>query len=71
MVVWWLSLHQVLRKGGHNGSARDRKRTRRDNDLSGQASRPEAWRARNAAAFTRFWQAVEQNWRVALREVST
>lgn len=28
-------------------------------------------RARNAAALTRFWQAVEQNWRPALREVST
>jgi hypothetical protein len=27
--------------------------------------------ARKAAAFTRFWQAAEQNLRVPLREVST
>ena len=30
-----------------------------------------AWRARKAAAFTRFWQVVEQNRRVPFREVST
>ena len=30
-----------------------------------------AWRARKAAALTRFWQDVEQKRRVPLREVST
>ena len=30
-----------------------------------------AWRSRNTAALTRFWQAVEQNRRVPFREVST
>ena len=32
---------------------------------------PALRRARNAAALTRFWQVVEQNRRVPLREVST
>jgi hypothetical protein len=36
---------------------------------SGLAGYPR--RARNAAVFTRFWQDVEQNRRVALREIST
>jgi hypothetical protein len=42
---------------------------------AGQEDRPRqptvACRARKAAAFTRFWQVVEQNRRVPLREVST
>ncbi len=40
-----------------------------DHRSGGPASLPR--RARKAAALTRFWQAVEQNCRPALREVST
>jgi hypothetical protein len=50
--------------GNHRGEAAEAKE--RKPALAGQP-----WRSRNAAAFTRFWQAVEQNRLLPLRDVST